>query len=150
MAVLVCIPTNSVRGFPFLHMFQHLALNLVSLLSRPPHTIPSVSDLTWATPTLTLTQMSLADSDSTVDSPSHNKLHCSHTTSPARSSVLPHLASSGTQRQSGLHTVHQPALGQELEGFSWEGGGHLTSYPPVNLFEQLVWQSPSSQVSIRS
>ena len=89
MAVLVCIPTNSVRGFPFLHMFQHLALNLVSLLSRPPHTIPSVSDLTWATPTLTLTQMSLADSDSTLDSPSHNKLHCSHMTSPARSSVLP-------------------------------------------------------------
>ena len=27
MAVLVCIPTNSVRGFPFLHtLFQHLLL----------------------------------------------------------------------------------------------------------------------------
>ena len=24
MAVLVCIPTNSVKGFPFLHSFQHL------------------------------------------------------------------------------------------------------------------------------
>ena len=26
MAVLVCIPTNSVRGFPFLHTLQHLLL----------------------------------------------------------------------------------------------------------------------------
>ena len=26
MAILVCIPTNSVRGFPFLRTFQHLLL----------------------------------------------------------------------------------------------------------------------------
>ena len=34
MAVLVCIPTNSVRGFPFLHLARKVKIFLLTFLTK--------------------------------------------------------------------------------------------------------------------
>ena len=50
VAVLVCILTNSVRGFPFLHTLSSFFNNLLSSLSSEKAMAPHSSTLAWKIP----------------------------------------------------------------------------------------------------